>query len=104
MAGKVEKLGGRSTAATLFAAVFSLNWLSGTYFGYPFAWCFGKLVIQPILEPWTFVTHFLALCYFGVSAWSLNAISMLKGLCVVVAVFGLPTFLEILFRLGKSCG
>jgi hypothetical protein len=38
-----------------------------------------------------------------VKVWTLNPINIAKGLAVVVFFFGLPVFLEILFRLGKTC-
>lgn len=103
MASKVEKLGTEGIAA-LVAAVFVLNWLWAEYRGYPFVWCWGKALLQPVLEPWIFTIHFMALGYFLMCAWTLQAINIVKGLMVVVIFFGAPAFTEILFRLGKSCG
>ena len=102
MAAKVENPTG--TAAAIVATVFVLNWVSAKYWSYPFAWCFGNWAIQPVLEPWLFVSHFVALGYFCACALSRSIFKLVQGLMVTVIVFGFPTFMEILFRLGKSCG
>lgn len=103
MAAKVDKLGPTLTAAVIAAAVFMTNWVSAKYLNYPVAWCFGTWAIQPIVEPWLFVTHFMALGYFVFCVASHDAFKVVWGLMVVVLVYGAPTFMEILFRLGKSC-
>ncbi|MET4294692.1 hypothetical protein ABIB06_006525 [Bradyrhizobium sp. LB8.2] len=103
MAAKVKQLDGNGTAAAFVAAVFVLNWVCAEVTGYPFAWCWGKQLLQPVLEPWVFVIHFMALAYFAACAWTMEAIKAVKGLMVVVVIFGLPTFTEIMFRHGKSC-
>lgn len=104
MAAKAGGIGANFIVASLFAAVFIANWLSVKYWSYPFVWCAGQWALQPIVQPWLFVTHFMALAYFVMSAWTLEPFKVAKGLMVVVGVFGMPTFLEILFRLGKTCG
>ncbi|MHC2315128.1 hypothetical protein ACVIHC_002174 [Bradyrhizobium diazoefficiens] len=101
MAAKVEGSGG---IAVLVAAVFVANWVSAKYWSYPFVWCWGKTLLQPVLEPWLFVIHFIALAYFLMCAWTVSTINIVRGLMVLIIVFGLPTFAEILLRLGKSCG
>lgn len=104
MAAKVESLGATGTAAAIVAAVFVLNWVAARYWSYPFAWCFGTWAMQPIVEPWLFVSHFVALGYFVACAMSRDAFKLAQGLMVIVIVYGFPTFMEILFRLGKTCG
>jgi hypothetical protein len=101
MAAKVKHH--TENTAAVVAAVFFLNWLSAQYLNYPFVWCFGKWAVQPFLQPWLFVVHFLALGYFCLCVMKRDAFKAIIGLMVVVLVYGLPTFLEILFRLGKSC-
>lgn len=102
MASKVEP-GSNEAAVSLFAAVFIANWVSAEYYGYPFAWCLGKQVIQPVLEPWLFVIHFMALAYFMACLATRSVVNIAQGFAVVIIVFGIPTFAETLFRLGKSC-
>jgi hypothetical protein len=101
MAAKVEKP--QFTAVAVGAAVFLLNWFSAQYWSYPFAWCWGKQ-LQPIFEPWLFVIHFMALGYFVLCIMSRDAFKVAQGLMVAIVIFSVPTFMEILFRLGKSCG
>lgn len=100
---KVEKLGGKGIAVATAAAVFSTNWLSARYLEFPYAWCWGKPVIQPIVEPWLFLLNLVALGYLVACALKLDAVRIVSGLMVCIVVFGFPTFTEILFRLGKSC-
>lgn len=102
MAAKVE-LSANETAAAIVAAVFVSNWISAKYWSFPFAWCWGKAWLGPVLEPCLFVSHVIALGYFVTCVWTQHPIKIAKGLMVAVAIFGIPTFTEILLRLGKSC-
>jgi hypothetical protein len=103
MGATTEKLGAKGTVITIAATLFGTNWLCARYLNFPFAWCWGRPVIQPIVEPWMFLIHFLALIYLCVATLKLEPLKIASALMVCVMVFGLPTFMEILFRLGKSC-
>jgi hypothetical protein len=97
------KLGLGHTVGVIAAAVFIANWVSAEYLSYPFAWCFGKWALQPVIEPAALAAHLWAWGYFVFAVLRRDAFKALKGLMVVGFVFGFPTFMEILFRLGKSC-
>ena len=104
MAAKADKLNATEATAGIVAVVFVLNWLSAKYWHYPFGWCWGKWLLQPVLEPCAFVAHFMALGYFILRAMTLEAFKVVQGLMVVAIVFLIPTITETLLRLGKSCG
>lgn len=102
MAADVKAPGTKEGAATLVAAVFLFNWASAEYLNYPFVWCWGRH-LGPVFEPWLFPIHFIALAYFVLAVVSQNIIKIAGAMLVVIIAFGLPMYLEILFRLGKNC-
>jgi len=99
----VKKLGWSRAGFILAALIFGTNWLSAQRYGYPWAWCLGEPIISPIVEPWMFLIHLIALGYLCVCALKPDPLRLMGTVMVCVLAFGTPTFAEILFRLGKSC-
>lgn len=103
MATGVKGLSGKEAAALVAAVIFGLNWTSATYLNFPFVWCWGQQ-FTPLFEPWLFLIHFSALVYFVLAVLSQSVFRIANAMFVAVIAFGLPMFMEILFRLEKSCG
>lgn len=98
-----KKLGFAWSLFIISAMLFGSNWLCAQYWGFPYLWCWGRPVVQPIVQPWLFLMNMAALGYFCICALKGEALKIAGALMVCILVFGLPTFTEIVFGLGKTC-
>jgi len=98
------KLKGWELLVGWLAVVYIANVVSVQYGGYPFLYCWGRAWAVPLYEPWGAFANLAALCYFGFATWRRGAAGALAGLVVCLLVWGLPSTLEALTRLGGSCG
>ncbi|MEZ5781134.1 MAG: hypothetical protein R3D70_05735 [Rhizobiaceae bacterium] len=104
MASKKLELTAGQSAGLSILAVMAANWLSVKYSGYPFAYCWLSPLVIPIWEPIAGLVHvfsMLALLWYAVTRQARG--TLLAGL-VLVGIFGLPLWADILFRMGGSCG
>lgn len=85
-------------------AVFVANYFSATWFGYPFAYCWGDALLSPLLAPLASLSLFfagLSLMYVIGAGKGFGAAVQVVFAMLLIA--GLPHFADTLFRLGASC-
>lgn len=83
--------------------MYVANKLSIAMFDYPFAFCWGEALLKPVLEPWFQIVKLLALLWLAYRCLQMEVLGVVQAMVTVVVIYGLPLWVEIIFRQGSLC-
>jgi hypothetical protein len=86
------------------AAVLGANWLAATVIGYPFLYCWGGYIAAPLYQSWGLFFLYITAGFIVLSLFRKRLGGFLIGIGVFVGIVELPRFMDMVFRLGGSCG
>lgn len=99
--------GKKRQGALLLVGVFAVAYTLNYWFvqmGYsPFLYCWFR-PIGAIFEGWLQLGGVLSLVGFCIVLWQQKLRNTIAAFCLVILIYGLPQFLDTIFRLGGTCG
>jgi hypothetical protein len=93
------------SAALVIAAIgmWSANFFAVKFGWPPFIYCLGQSFLGPVLGPWHEIGVLVMLGWFAIQLGTGRFYGAFLAFAAVILVAGIPTFADILFRLGGSC-
>ncbi|RVD58840.1 hypothetical protein EN866_19630 [Mesorhizobium sp. M2D.F.Ca.ET.223.01.1.1] len=101
---KDEPLTHTSQAVVLVASLAAGNYLAAKLFGYPFVYCWAGPPARVLYLDWGLVVAYVVVAYTLYSLARKNHAGAFIGFMVFLSLMELPRLVDVLFRVGGSCG
>jgi len=84
--------------------VFAANLMAVKWFQYPIVYCAGDSFVKPLVAPIMVFVNLAAMLWFFAKMAVRDYYGAFFVGVVTILIFGIPDYIDILFRLGSSCG
>ena len=92
-------------ALGILIILWGVNAAAASVLDYPFLWCWRFYLVPPfVVEYWRVAAFLFTMVGLGYAAFTLQGWLLLQVILVVILIYALPHYYEVLFNIGGSCG